>query len=834
VAPVAEVLDIDQVQRRAEAVLAEPLFWFPVRHHSPNVARHLRAAMIARKPKVVFMEGPHEANGLIKHIVDARTKPPIALYSSYRDDDNVLGLAGIESPAADIPARFAVWYPMLPYSPEYVAMKTATELGIPIVLVDLPNHAMIRSAAQRELDKKAQEMAPAAPAVDDDTQTPGAPGKGKEPDRDLGRKTWELLATESQFYKQLADTAGYRNWNECWDSLFEVSGRHGTYEEFRRDLAYFCSAVRATTPPQRMAEDGTLERERHMWQTIQKELKERGLAESDAMMVCGGFHLYMDRKDTTPPPPLPAGTLYSTVAPYSYYRTSELSGYGAGNRAPKYYQLLWEGLEASGDEGAVDAMVFHSVAVLARGRKEGEVLSSADAIAVTQHSRMLATLRGRKNPTLDDIQDALISCCCKGKPEEEGKHLLDAMRTVEIGTAVGRVTPEMGQLPLVHDFYHQVDLLDLGEVMGKDKKIKLDLDLRDELGNRRSIFLHRMTQLGVPMAKLKDMASDGATLFKEFWDAEWSPKVESDLIEKNLYGDSVEAAAVAMLDEELAKENDHAGHTCARLLKAVNMDLPGMVLRMEMSAGTAIDTDRRLSSLAEALTHLIVLDRLASHRKLRRDVLQDLLVRCFGRACFSIPDVANVPPEEHEEVMHALQSLAETCLGEKGDLLDKELFKEHLKIAFDNSTTPYLRGVFAGLLTEIKAQTPQDLAAQVAKFAHERPEVMLTAGEFIDGEMAVSKTSLMLGAESLVGAIDELVKVASWDQFVTMLPRLRNAFERLHDRQRNSLADRVATLYGLREDEGAKLATLSTSAEAAVQMAEIDARVAEIMKEWSF
>ena len=112
-------------------MLAEELYWFPVRHHSPAVARHLRAAMRARKPKLVLIEGPADANELIKHVIDAKTKPPVALYSSYRDDENVLGLAGIASAAPDIPPRFPVWYPMLPYSPEYVAMKEAARAAAP-------------------------------------------------------------------------------------------------------------------------------------------------------------------------------------------------------------------------------------------------------------------------------------------------------------------------------------------------------------------------------------------------------------------------------------------------------------------------------------------------------------------------------------------------------------------------------------------------------------------------------------------------------------------------------------------------------------------------------
>src|SRR5437016_55276 len=95
-------LDIDALQARLSAVLAEDLYWFPVRHHSPAAARFARAALEKRRPKIVFIEGPAEANHLVKHLLDTRTKPPIAIYSSYRDDDNVLGLAGIASAAPDI------------------------------------------------------------------------------------------------------------------------------------------------------------------------------------------------------------------------------------------------------------------------------------------------------------------------------------------------------------------------------------------------------------------------------------------------------------------------------------------------------------------------------------------------------------------------------------------------------------------------------------------------------------------------------------------------------------------------------------------------------------
>ena len=79
-------LDAAEITKRVDAVLADPLYWFPVRHHSPTTARHVQSAITARKPKVVFIEGPFESNHLIKFVTDGATAPPVAIYSSYRDD----------------------------------------------------------------------------------------------------------------------------------------------------------------------------------------------------------------------------------------------------------------------------------------------------------------------------------------------------------------------------------------------------------------------------------------------------------------------------------------------------------------------------------------------------------------------------------------------------------------------------------------------------------------------------------------------------------------------------------------------------------------------------
>ena len=247
------------------------------------------------------------------------------------------------------------------------------------------------------------------------------------------------------------------------------------------------------------------------------------------MVVCGGFHLFLDRDDQEPPPETPGGTVLATVVPYSYFRVSELSGYGAANRAPQFYQTVWEHStsERPEDEPWVGAMVEHVTAVLGRGRKDGEVLSSADAISVTQHARMLAALRGRPAPILDDIRDALISCCCKGRPEEEGRGSRRRWATSRSAPRSAGSRRSSAGCRSSTTSTRQLDALDLGEVMGKEKRLNLTLDLREELGARRSAFLHRLAKLDVPLGELEGKATgDGATLFREKWRLAWSPKVE--------------------------------------------------------------------------------------------------------------------------------------------------------------------------------------------------------------------------------------------------------------------------------------------------------------------
>jgi hypothetical protein len=264
----------------------------------------------------------------------------------------------------------------------------------------------------------------------------------------------------------------------------------------------------------------------------------------------------------------------------------------------------------------------------------------------------------------------------------------------------------------------------------------------------------------------------------------------------------------------------------------VTMQLPRVMQRLEAAARAAIDEDRHFGSQCDALLHLLVLHRLAIQRDLGRPAIDALATSAYTRACLAIGDLGAIPTDQQEITIGHLKSLAEAVLG--GDLeLDRELFSNGVKAAALAATVPFMQGAFAGILAELREIDPADLARRVAAFATSQPAKMVLAGEFLDGAFAVSKTSMLLGAEALVTAIDELLRAAPWDDFMTLLPKVRHAFERLHERQRLAFADRVATRYGLAE--ATAISELPTTSQgAAAYLATLDARVAEIMKEWSF
>ena len=94
---------------------------FGIRHHGPGSARSLLQALEAWQPDALLIEGPPDADKLIKHVNHEKLKPPVAALV-YNPKD----------------LRQASYFPFAEFSPEWQAMLFGLKTTIPVSFMDLP------------------------------------------------------------------------------------------------------------------------------------------------------------------------------------------------------------------------------------------------------------------------------------------------------------------------------------------------------------------------------------------------------------------------------------------------------------------------------------------------------------------------------------------------------------------------------------------------------------------------------------------------------------------------------------------------------------------------
>ena len=136
-----------------------------------------------------------------------------------------------------------------------------------------------------------------------------------------------------------------------------------------------------------------------------------------------------------------------TLMPYSYYRLSDRSGYGAGNKAPAYYELLYEGMQQN-DISYAGYSYLSKIA--AYQRNYGHMVSSAEVIEAMRLAVSLAELRDKKIPNLRDLTDAAITCMGHGHFSE----IALAVADTQIGTKIGSLPEGVRIVPFADRYLY--------------------------------------------------------------------------------------------------------------------------------------------------------------------------------------------------------------------------------------------------------------------------------------------------------------------------------------------------------------------------------------------
>lgn len=746
---------------------------FGVRHLSPAGAWHLRRYLDAIRPDVVLIEGLADATELIPQFTRRGTKPPIALLA-YTDS---------------LPVRTLI-YPMARYSPEFQAICWAHQHDAHVEFIDLPSDVFL---ALQDIEAELREKEPSSPA-------PAA--------------ATDERASRIDVYHEYASRSGEPDHDTYWERHFEHNLSDDAY---RLAACEFGRSLRDLEEDQPRWRAENLVREAFMRRKIQAAIA-AGAAPEKIVAVVGAFHAPVLSGEH---PAMTDAELASlrrrtskfTLMPYSYFKLSTQSGYGAGNRAPAYFELLWESLQ-DGDLSSLPSrylsMVAHHL------RESGTHRSTAEVIEGVRLANVLSALKNGLAPTLTDLRDAAITLIGHG----ELSTIKDAIAHVEVGTAIGELPAGVSRTSIQADFQRELDRLKLEKYKTAVRQ-ELSLDLRENrqaksvesafLDLNRSSFLHRLRVLGISFAQLLRTSQQSAT-WAERWALQWSPESEIQLVEAVLLGETVELATAFKFKSTL--------ETCTSIAAAADVVADacqcGMMASMEaarkrlqeLSAGTT-----EMTAIAHAAHVLGLIIRYGDVRKFDSASLLPLVQELFVQGALALHAAANCDNEQALKLIVAIDEMNGLAL-EHTDHIDEPLWLERLRRLSDaDDRNPLLSGYACVILLERGLMPNADLAREVSRRLSPGVPADLGAGWF-EG-LARRNRYALLARQILWAQLADYIASLDEEHFRRSVVFLRRAFGGFSPREKRQIAENLAEHWGVTADTAAEAieSTLTESEE---------------------
>jgi len=712
-----------------------PVF-FGVRHLSPGGAFHLCRLLDEVNPRLILVEGPSDLGDVLAALSRPDTVPPVAI------------LAYTEK----TPVR-SILYPFAAYSPEYQAILWAERHNIPCRFMDLPCDVFLALGSARP----------------------------QEEDR-------------FDAYAALDKQAGEDGHDTFWERALEHTSAPDAY---LRGAAEFGARLRELTAGRESDWAENIVREAYMRRRIADALEE-GYAPGEIVAVTGAYHVeglkagepMTDREIAS----LPREAAKHTLMPYSYYRLSTRSGYGAGNKAPAYFSLVWEGLNR-GDP------LWHARSYLGRiaryQRGAGSPVSPAEVIEGVRLAGELAALRGSPFPVLRDLRDAAVTCMGGGSFSAVSLAVADT----EIGSAVGSLPEGVSRTSIQEDFYRRMKELKLTKYRDLTAR-DLPLDLRENrmvkseksafLDLERSFFLHQLRVLGVSFCQPKSVLQENAT-WAESWVLRWTPEAEIQLVEAALKGDTVAQAASFQLKERVERAAGMAD-IAAVIEDAFTCGMAGAVgYATKALQAMAVDT-AGLSELAAAAQRLSTVIQYGGIRRLDSSPLAPVLTQIYLRCCLILGSACACDDNGAKDIARAMEQLNSAALAH--DFLDGGLWTDALNsVAGRDDLNTKLSGFAAAILLERGQFDEKRLAREVSRRLSPGVPAELGAGWF-EGLSMKNRYSLIARLplwQSLAAYLDGLDD----EEFKRALVFLRRAFADFSAAEKDEIAENLGEIWGL-------------------------------------
>ena len=710
---------------------------FGIRHFSPAGAYFVRQFLDKIKPDLVLIEGPADFDFLIDDIVSKKLVPPFAImaYTKEAPIDTIL-------------------YPFAEYSPEYQAILWARENNKECRFFDLESDIMLGFGR-----------------TDDDT------------------KDEETISKEPEKNKSDVDMEGF------WERNLEQSENMDAY---RAGSALFGESLRKDTKSDNKSFARDIIRESFMKRKI-NEYIEKGFDSEKIVAITGAFHTSaienlegaMSDKEYKE---LVRRESNITLMPYSYYRLSKRTGYGAGNAAPAYYELLWQGF-------LNEDITYHErkyLSSLAKYMREhGGIVSSAQVIEATRLARELAVIRGGSVPTLEDLKDASITCMGGGSFGEMAMGFAET----DIGKKIGSVPQDAMQTSIQSDFTLKLKQLKL-EKYKELVATPLQLDLRENLRVKseesafldlnRSFFLYRLVVLGIDLAKIKKSNQDNAT-WAENWILQWTPEAEIQIVESVLKGDTIVDAVAFVLGEKLS-EATKISEIAEVIEDAFNCGLPKIVEGAKRSLDEMANGTIAMCDIADTVSKLSNMISFGDIRKLDREPLVPIVKRLCIRASLMLvgesacDDIAAATLADDIQKIHSVFMMQ--------DFLDESFWFDKLtELSNRDDLNTKISGLATAILLDAGKIDELTLRMEVSRRLSMGMPAELGANWFAG--LSMRNHYALIGRLTLWESLSEYLDTLDEEEFRRSVVFLRRAFVEYSAKEKDMIAENLGEIWGL-------------------------------------
>lgn len=688
----------------------------------------------------------HHGPGSCRNILQAleRIRPDLILLEGPAEAEALMTFIADEQmkpPVAllgyqpDVPQN-AVFYPFADFSPEWQALRYALLEKVALRFFDLPLAHSLAFTTEEEDD----------------------------------REQGEPQLSSRDPFDWLAQAAGYPDGEAWWNMNIEQRKDNTDIFEAVKEAV---QALREALPEHTSHRD--LIREawmRRMIRAAQKEPFER------IAVICGAWHvpalenMPKVKDDNELLKGLAKVKVECTWIPWTYDRLTFRSGYGAGIDSPGWYDYLWR---YPNDDGTL--WVSHIADLL---RKKNMDISVAHVIETVRLAQATAALRGMPAPTLDEYNEAVTTVMGFGDDM-----LLQLIKeSLVVGNRLGSVPDGVPKVPLLLD----VERLQKRLRVPFTAEIKeMTLDLRKETDLERSLFFHRLALLDIDWAKPE--AATGKGTFKERWTLYHKPEQIVCIIEKAIWGNTVEEAVQKYISNRMAGIT-HIPELTHLLDRVIPANLPKLVeaMTIQLDRLSAASTD--IVEMMEAVPDLVNIVRYGDVRHLDFSQVGNMLRAMIARILAGgLLVCINIDEEAAGQLLEHLSATDYAVATLDDDELTGMWYEFVQQIRNSSSAHPLLSGYATRILNDKGKISPEEMQRTLS-FYSSVGNAPSDVAYWFEGFLRASGAVLLLD-DKLWQLVNNWICGLSDENFMELLPVIRRTFSNFSPAERRKLGEKA-------------------------------------------